>query len=117
MPCPRLHRGQGFAALLSVRFICLTVRDWFSFGPVGGGRRVLSRSQPTLGRTEQTLWHISTKSAPADDTVLKRTSGFPDREAATEAARADAKRLKAVPKPPQVGRILVGQNADQSTRP
>ena len=53
----------------------------------------------------------------ADDTVLKRTSGFPDREAATEAARADAKRLKAVPKPPPVGRILVGQNADQSTRP
>ena len=36
----------------------------------------------------------------ADDTVLKRTSGFPDREAATEAARADAKRLKAVPIPP-----------------
>ena len=34
VPCPRLHRGQGFAALLSVRFICLTVRDWFSFGPV-----------------------------------------------------------------------------------
>ncbi len=38
------------------------------------------------------------------DTVLKRTGGFPDREAATEAARADAKRLKAVPKPPTVGR-------------
>ena len=51
----------------------------------------------------------------ADDTVLKRTSGFPDREAATEAARADAKRLKAVPKPPTVGRILVGQNSDQPT--
>ncbi len=53
----------------------------------------------------------------SDDAVLKRTSGFPDREAATEAARADAKRLKAVPKPPTVGRILVGQNADQPTRP
>ena len=35
-----------------------------------------------------------------DDTVLKWTGGFPDCEAATEAARADAKRLKAVPKPP-----------------
>jgi len=51
-----------------------------------------------------------------DNTVLKRTGGFPDREAAMEAARADAKRLKAVPKPPQVGRILVGQNAEKATR-
>jgi len=40
------------------------------------------------------------------DTVLKRDGGFPDREAATEAAREDAERLKAVPKPRQVGRIL-----------
>jgi hypothetical protein len=52
----------------------------------------------------------------ADNTVLKRTGGYPDREAATEAARADAKRLKAVPKPPPVGRILVGQNAEKATR-
>jgi hypothetical protein len=53
----------------------------------------------------------------ADDTVLTRDGGFPSQEAAKEAARADAKRLKAVPKPPQVGRILVGQNTDQPTRP
>lgn len=46
------------------------------------------------------------------DAVLKRTGGFSDREAATEAARADAKRMKAVPKPPRVGRILVGQSKD-----
>jgi len=52
----------------------------------------------------------------ATDTVLKRDGGFPDREAAMEAARADAKRLKAVPKPPTVGRILVGQNAEKATR-
>src|SRR3974390_35243 len=51
------------------------------------------------------------------DTVLKRDSGFPDSEAATEAARADTKRLKAVPKPPQVGRILVGQVTDKPTVP
>lgn len=50
-----------------------------------------------------------------NNTVLKRTSGFPDREAAAEAARADAKRLKAVPKPPTVGRILVGQNTERAT--
>jgi len=50
------------------------------------------------------------------DTVLKRDGGFPDREAATEAAPADAKRLKAVPKPPQVGRILVGQNTEKPAR-
>ena len=53
----------------------------------------------------------------ADNTVLKRDGGFPDREAAKEAARADAKRLKAVPKPPTVGRILVGQNTAPPTRP
>lgn len=51
------------------------------------------------------------------DTVLKRDGGFPDREAATEAAREDANRLRAVPKTPTVGRILVGQNTDQPTRP
>jgi len=51
------------------------------------------------------------------DTILKRTGGFPDREAATVAARADAKRLKAVPKPPTVGRIFVGQNTAPPTRP
>ena len=52
------------------------------------------------------------------DTVLKRTGGFPDREAATEAARADAKRLKAAPKSERrdVGRIMVGQNAEKATR-
>jgi len=47
-----------------------------------------------------------------DNTVLKRDGGFPDREAATEAARADAKRMKNSPKTvrPEIGRILVGQN-------
>jgi hypothetical protein len=52
-----------------------------------------------------------------DNAVLKRDGGFPSQEAAKEAARADAKRLKAVPKPPQVGRILVGQSATPPTRP
>jgi hypothetical protein len=49
------------------------------------------------------------------DTVLKRDGGFPDREAATVAARQDAKRLRATPKPPTVGRILVGQNSAPPT--
>jgi len=55
----------------------------------------------------------------SDDSVLKRDSGFPDREAAKEAARADAKRMRAVPTPnrPTVGRILVGQNTASPTRP
>jgi len=52
-----------------------------------------------------------------DNIVLKRDGGFPDREAATEAAREDAKRLRAIPKPPTVGRILVGQNTASPTRP
>jgi hypothetical protein len=49
------------------------------------------------------------------ESVLKRDGGYPDREAATVAAREDAKRLKAVPKPPTVGRILVGQNTERAT--
>jgi hypothetical protein len=40
------------------------------------------------------------------DTVLKRNGGLPDREAATEAAPADTKRLRSVPKPQQVARLL-----------
>ncbi len=50
------------------------------------------------------------------DTILKRSGGFIDREAATVAAREDARRLRAVPKPPTVGRILVGQNTEKSER-
>jgi hypothetical protein len=53
----------------------------------------------------------------SDNTVLKRDGGFPDREAAMVAAREDAKRLRSVPKPPTVSRILVGQNSDRPTRP
>jgi hypothetical protein len=53
----------------------------------------------------------------SDNVVLKRDGGFPNQEAAKEAARADAKRMKAVPKPPHVGRILVGQNSDKPARP
>jgi hypothetical protein len=51
----------------------------------------------------------------ADNTVLKRDGGYPDREAATEAARADAKNMKSSPKPirPDVARILVGQNTEK----
>lgn len=52
-----------------------------------------------------------------DNTVLKRAGGFPNREAAKMAAREDAKRMKAVSKPPTVGRILVRQSADRLTRP
>jgi hypothetical protein len=54
----------------------------------------------------------------SDNTVLKRTGGFPDREAATEAARADARKMKAIPKSvrPDVARILVGQNTETPTR-
>jgi hypothetical protein len=44
------------------------------------------------------------------DTVLKRDGGFASQDAAKMAAREDAKRLRAVPKPPTVCRIVVGQN-------
>ena len=54
----------------------------------------------------------------SDNTVLKRTGGYPDREAATEAARADAKKMKNSHQPdrPKVGNIMVGQNMEEATR-
>jgi hypothetical protein len=52
------------------------------------------------------------------DTVLKRDGGFPDRETATEAARADARRMKDSRHlgVPRIGRILVGQHAEKPLR-
>ena len=52
------------------------------------------------------------------DTVLKRTGGFPDREAATIAAREDARKMKLSKHlgVPMVGKILVGQNAEKAMR-
>jgi hypothetical protein len=54
----------------------------------------------------------------ADNTVLKRDGGFASQDAAKMAAREDAKKMKAAPKSdrPDVGRILVGQNAEKPTR-
>lgn len=53
-----------------------------------------------------------------DDSVLKRTVVSPDREAATIAARADAKKIKNSAQPGRagIGQILVGQNTEKSTR-
>jgi hypothetical protein len=54
----------------------------------------------------------------ADNTLLKRDGGFPTQDAAKIAGREDAKRMKNMPKldRPDVGRILVGQNAEKATR-
>ena len=50
------------------------------------------------------------------DTVLKRDGGYPDREAATVAAREDAKKLKLSKHlgVPMVGKILVGQTGERA---
>lgn len=52
------------------------------------------------------------------DTVLRHTGGFPDREAATVAAREDAKKMKLSKHlgVATVGKILVGQNTEQPSR-
>jgi hypothetical protein len=54
----------------------------------------------------------------ADNSVLKRNGGFATVDAAKVAAREDAKRMRSLPKPtrPNIGRILVGQNAENPTR-
>ena len=52
------------------------------------------------------------------DTVLKRDGGFTTQDAAKIAGREDAKKMKNMRPPdrPDVGRILVGQNAEKATR-
>jgi hypothetical protein len=51
------------------------------------------------------------------NTVLKRDGGFPTQDAAKVAGREDAKRMRNSRRPrPDVGRIMVGQNAEKTTR-
>ena len=52
------------------------------------------------------------------DTVLKRDGGFATVDAAKTAGREDAKKIKNSRQPnrPDVGRIMVGQNAEKATR-
>jgi hypothetical protein len=52
------------------------------------------------------------------NTVLKRNGGFSTQDAAKIAGRADAKKMKNMRQPdgPDVGRIMVGQNAEKATR-
>jgi hypothetical protein len=53
----------------------------------------------------------------ADNTLLKRDGGFPTQDAAKIAGRADAKKMRNMRQDrPDVGRILVGQNAEKATR-
>ena len=54
----------------------------------------------------------------ADNTLLKRDGGFPTQDAAKIAGREDAKKMRNMRQPdrPEVGRILVGQNAEKPTR-
>ncbi len=52
------------------------------------------------------------------NTVLKRDGGFATQDAAKTAGREDAKKMRNMRQPnrPDVGRIMVGQNADKPTR-
>ncbi len=51
-------------------------------------------------------------------TVLKRDGGFATQDAAKIAGREDAKKMKNMRQlnKPDVGRIMVGQNAEKATR-
>jgi hypothetical protein len=61
-------------------------------------------------------WFYEIRSS--DNAVLKRDGGFPTQDAAKIAGREDAKKMKNTRQPvrPDVGRILVGQNAEKATR-
>jgi hypothetical protein len=53
-----------------------------------------------------------------DNTLLKRDGGFPTLDAAKTAGREDAKKMKNMRQPdrPDVGRLMVGRNAEKPTR-
>ena len=61
-------------------------------------------------------WFYEIRSS--DSTVLKRYGGFPTQDAAKIAGREEAKKMKDLRQPdrPDVGRIMVGQNAEKATR-
>jgi hypothetical protein len=54
----------------------------------------------------------------SNNTVLKRDGGFATQDAAKIAGREDAKKMKNSRQPhrPDVGRVMVGQNAEKATR-
>jgi hypothetical protein len=54
----------------------------------------------------------------SEDAVLKRIGGFATQDLAKAAAREDAKKMKSAPYAarPEIGRVLVGQNTDKSTK-
>jgi len=54
----------------------------------------------------------------SNNAVLKRDGGFPNQDAAKIAGREDAKKMKNSRQPdrPDVGRIMVGRNAEKATR-
>ena len=53
----------------------------------------------------------------SDNVVLKRDGGFASQDAAKMAAREDAKKMRNMRQDrSEVGRILVGQNAEEPTR-
>ena len=53
-----------------------------------------------------------------NNAVLKRDGGFPTQDAAKIAGREDAKKMRNLRQPdrPDVGCIMVGQNAEKATR-
>jgi hypothetical protein len=61
-------------------------------------------------------WFYEMRSA--DNTVLKRDGGFATQDAAKIAGREGTKKMKNMRQPdrPDVGRIMIGQNAEKATR-
>ena len=61
-------------------------------------------------------WFYEIRSS--NNTVLKHDGGYATQDAAKTAGREDAKKMKNLRQPdrPDVGRIMVGQNAEKATR-
>jgi hypothetical protein len=70
------------------------------------------------GRKDQTPIAFFYEIRSSNNAMLKRDGGFPTQDAAKIAGREDAKKMRDSRQPdrPDVGTILVGQNAEKTTR-
>jgi hypothetical protein len=78
-------------------------------------RLAQSASQGQKGHTSM-AWFYEIRSS--NNAVVKRDGGFATQDAAKIAGREDAKKMRDTRQPdrPDVGTILVGQNAEKTTR-
>jgi hypothetical protein len=104
--------GAAFGLKFRVAHACV-VQTWFLFLNLGSKSPGLHRE---VRRSK--AYGMVLRNPQFKQRVLKRDGGFATQDAAKIAGREDAKKMKNLRQPdrPDVGRIMVGQNAERPTR-